>query len=79
VWAFSADIATAVLPVPRLDVRVGVCRSISVPSPSVPLSLYPQQDTKPLSRMTQVCCPHVAIATAVLPGPRLDVWVGVVL
>jgi hypothetical protein len=77
VWYSPAEIATAVLPAPRLAVWVGVERSVVVPSPSRPWPLSPQQATEPSSRRAQVCSPPVETATAVLPAPRLAVWVGV--
>ena len=67
-----ADIATAVLPVPKLDVGVGVFMP-AVPSPIC----LPQQLTDPSSRMAQVYSFPAVIATAVLPVPKLDVGVGV--
>jgi hypothetical protein len=74
VWYCPEEIATAVLPVPRLEVWVGVLLSLVVPSPNAPLTLYPQQLTDASSRIAQVCSPPEEIATAVLPVPRLDVW-----
>ena len=71
------EIATAVRPFPRLDVGVGVCRSVEVPSPSLPALFDPQQDTKPLSRIAQVVESSTEIATAVRPFPRPLIRVGV--
>ena len=47
--------ATAVRPVPKLDVSVGVFRGAVAPSPSWPTLPSPQQLTEPLSRIAQVC------------------------
>ena len=70
----------AVLPTPRFEVWVGVCRSVYVPSPIFPCSkFWPQQLTEPLSRMAHVLKPAAEIEVAVLPVPKLDVWVGVSL
>ena len=74
VWPDVID--TAVLPAPRLAVWVGACRSVVVPSPTRPNTLCPQQATEPSSSIAHVCWKPAEIATAVLPAPRLAVWVG---
>ena len=79
VWEPPEESATAVRPVPRLLVSVGVDLSDVPPLPNRPLFPRPQHDTSPLSRMVQVWrCPEES-ATAVRPVPRLLVSVGVFL
>ena len=53
-WYIPEESATAVRPVPRLLVSVGVVMSDAVPSPNWPELPSPQHDTEPLSRMAQV-------------------------
>ena len=77
VWTYPADIATAVRPVPRLEVWVGVYRLVVFPSPSWPEVPVPQQLTEPSSRMAQLCVSPDEIATAVRPVPKLETGVGV--
>ena len=79
VWYSPDEIATAVRPVPRLLVSVGVDLSDVPPLPNWPLTPSPQHDTSPLSRIAQVCAAPEEIATAVRPMPRLLVRVGVPL
>ena len=79
VWEDPEESATAVRPVPRLLVSVGVVLSDVAPLPNAPSPPYPQHDTAPLSRMAQVWDDPEESATAVRPVPRLLVSVGVVL
>ena len=53
VWMSPAEIATAVRPVPRLLVSVGEFCCDVPPLPNCPSLPDPQQETEPLSRMTQ--------------------------
>ena len=76
VWAPPEESATAVRPVPRLLVSVGVVLLDVPPLPNWPSVPYPQHDTAPLSRMAQVWASPEEIATAVRPVPRLLVSVG---
>ena len=69
--------ATAVRPVPRLLVGVGVFAS-DVSLPNWPILPLPQHETEPSSRIAQVCSPPEDMATAMRPIPRLLVGVGVV-
>ena len=79
VWYSPDEIATAVRPVPRLLVSVGIDLSDVPPVPNWPLTPSPQHATSPLSRIAQVCAAPEEIATAVRPMPRLLVRVGVPL
>ena len=79
VWTPPEESATAVRPVPRLLVSVGVVLSDVPPLPNRPRAPDPQHDTAPLSRMAQVWTLPEESATAVRPVPRLLVSVGVVL
>ena len=54
VWEPPEESATAVRPVPRLLVSVGVDLSDVAPLPNWPSDPSPQHDTEPLSRMAQV-------------------------
>ena len=54
VWAPPEESATAVRPVPRLLVSVGVVLSDVAPLPNWLSDPSPQHDTAPLSRMAQV-------------------------
>ena len=76
VWNLPAESATAVRPVPRLLVSVGVDLSDVPPLPNCPLLFSPQHDTSPLSRIAQVWPTPNPSATAVRPVPRLLVRVG---
>ena len=77
VWEAPEESATAVRPVPRLLVSVGVDLTDVCPLPNWPEFPRPQHDTAPLSRMAQVWEAPVESATAVRPVPRLLVSVGV--
>jgi hypothetical protein len=76
VWIAPEERDTAVRPVPRLLVKVGVNLFDMAPLPSLPLLPLPQQETEPLSRMAQVCSAPEERATAVRPVPRLLVKIG---
>ena len=71
--------ATAVRPIPRLLVGVGVVLSDVPPLPNWPLPPSPQHETEPSSRIAQVCQTPEDMDTAVRPIPRLLVGLGVVL
>ena len=77
VWVYPEESATAVRPVPRLLVSVGVPLLDVSPLPNWPSDPSPQHDTSPLSRMAQVWTSPEESATAVRPVPRLLVSVGV--
>ena len=76
-WVYPEESATAVRPVPRLLVSVGVPLLDVSPLPNWPSDPSPQHDTSPLSRMAQVWTSPEESATAVRPVPRLLVSVGV--
>ena len=56
-----------------ISIAVGVNRNVSVPSPSWPSPLFPQQLTVPSFSIAHVCSSPADIATAVRPVPKLDV------
>ena len=76
VWLPPDEMLTAVRPVPKLLVWVGVVCCEPAPLPSRPFPPLPQHETEPVSRIAQVWSFPAETATAVRPVPRLEVKTG---